>query len=102
MTGVSVRVHGGCPVWPLALHQLVMARDRQAFVGRHLEWRDFAAVPVGLMSGGGRFLEDVLQGYVVDWANHRVPPGDADCMLAALGSEVCHPRGTGGAITSQR
>ena len=32
LTDVHFRVLGGRLVWPLAFHQLVMARDRHAFV----------------------------------------------------------------------
>jgi hypothetical protein len=34
---------------------------------------------------GGQFLEEVLQGWAVDWANCHVPTGEVDCMLMALG-----------------
>ncbi len=34
---------------------------------------------------GGRFLEGVLQGSDVNWANRCFPADEADCVLVALG-----------------
>lgn len=85
MMGMRLRVLKGRWVWPLALHQMVMARAWRAFVEQHLEVSDFVAVPVGPWTMWGLFLEEVLWGWAVDWANCRIPSGEADCVLAALG-----------------
>ena len=50
-----------------------------------MEGNDFVAVPVGPRTMGGQFLEEVLQGWAVDWANCHVSTGEVDCMLMALG-----------------
>lgn len=85
MTSVLVAVLGGRLMWPLALHQLVMAEDCHVHVEHCLESRVFTAVPVHPGSGGGWFLGDVLQGYGVNWATWSMPPGKAACVLAVLG-----------------
>ena len=54
-------VLGGRPVWLLALHQLVMARDHWAYLERCLVQVDFIAMPLEVRSVGTRFLEDVRE-----------------------------------------
>jgi len=85
VTGMHATVLGGRPVWPLVLHQLVMTGDRQAYVDRRLEDVDFLPVPLRTGSGGWCFLGEVRRGYEINWSDHRVPPEQADCVLAALG-----------------
>ncbi len=85
LKGVHLRVLGGRPVWPLAFHQFVTARDRSAFVERRMESRDFSPVPVGSGSAGSRLVGELLSGYVDEWGTTRVPAGEVDCVLAALG-----------------
>jgi hypothetical protein len=85
LMGVHLRVLGGHPVWPLAYHQLVTARDRRAFVEQHLEWRDFLPVSLGPRSLGERHPEELLAGYCDEWGSARMPAEEADCVLAALG-----------------
>ena len=87
-------VLGGRPVWPLALYQLLAAEDHRAYFDQRLEGVDKSAVPVGPGSYGEWFLEDVVSGAGCGWAGRWVPPGQADCVLAALGVlpmrfEVC-------------
>jgi hypothetical protein len=83
LTGVHLRVLGGRPVWPLAFHEFVMARD--AFVEQRTECRDFSPVPVGSGSAGSCLLEELLSRYVDGWGTTRVPAVEVDCVLAALG-----------------
>ena len=78
-------VLGGRPVWPWALHQLLTASNRRAYLERCLAQVDFIALPLEPRSAGARFIEDVREGHDVDWANSRVTPDQADCILAALG-----------------
>ena len=85
LTGVHLRVLGGRPVWPLAFHQFVTARDRAAFVEQRLEFRDFLPVPVRPGSAGARLQEELLSGYFDQWGATRVPAVEVDCVLAALG-----------------
>ena len=66
--GVHLRVLGGRPVWPLAFHQLVAARDWCAFVEQRLvEGRDFLPVPLEPRSLDARHLEELLAGYWDQW-----------------------------------
>jgi hypothetical protein len=83
-TGVHLRVLRGCPVWPLAFNQFVMAGDRRAFVVRRLECCHF--VPAWYRSGSAvaRLLEEILAGHS-DWESAWVSAAEADCVLAALG-----------------
>ena len=83
--GVRTMVLGGRPVWLWALHQLLTADDRRAYLERRLVQLDFTALPLGTQSVGAQFLEDVREGHDVDWANSRVTPDQADRILAALG-----------------
>jgi hypothetical protein len=85
LTDVHLRVLGGRPVWPLAYHQFVTARDRHEFVEQRLEWHDF--LPVWFRSGsvGACLLEEIPAGYCDEWGSARVPAVEADCVLAALG-----------------
>ena len=76
---------GGRPVWPWALHQLLTASNRWAYLECHLAQVDFLALPLEPQSAGAWFLEDVREGHNVDWAHSRVTPDQADCILAALG-----------------
>ena len=46
---------------------MVTVRDWHAFVEKCLEGSDFLAVPVGLRTVGGCFLEGVLEGRVPEW-----------------------------------
>jgi len=85
LTGLHLRVLGGRPLWPLAYHQFVTARDRHAFVEQRLEWRDFLPVPFRLGSIGARLLEELLAGYCDEWGTVWVPAVEADCVLSALG-----------------
>jgi len=85
LTGVHLRVLGGRPVWPLAYHQFVMARDQYAFVEQRLEWRDFMPVPFRPGSIGACLLEELLAGYCDEWGSARMPAVEADCVLVALG-----------------
>ena len=55
------------------------------FVEWHLDGSDSSAMPVGPQTMGGRFLEDVLWGCAVDWADCCVLAREADCVLVALG-----------------
>ena len=71
--GVHMTVLGGWPVWPLALHQLLVTEDCLAFLDQCLEGVDFFAVPVGPWSFGERVLEDVVSGGDLGWAGRRVP-----------------------------
>ncbi len=45
--GVHTTVLGGRPVWPLVLHQLLMAGDRRAYLEWRLAQADFTALPLG-------------------------------------------------------
>ena len=45
----------------------------------------FCRFAVGVRVGGGTFINDVREGHVVDWADHRLIPDQVDCMMAALG-----------------
>ena len=72
-------------MWPLAFHQLVMARDRHAFVERCLEGRDFLPVLLGPCSIGVRHLEELLVGYCDKWGSAWMPADEADCLLVTLG-----------------
>ena len=83
--GVRTTVLGGRPVWPWALHQLLMADDRRAYLESRLAKGDFTALLLGPRSAGARFLEEVREGHDIDWANSRIPPDQADRVLAALG-----------------
>ena len=83
--GVRTTVLGGRPVWPWALHQLLTADDRWAYLESRLVKVDFTALPLGPRSAGAQFLEEVREGHDVDWANSRIPPDQADRVLAALG-----------------
>ena len=83
--GMHLTVFSGRPVWPLALHQLVMAVDRRVFLERRLEWVNFSGVPLRPGSGGGQFIGEVKRGYKVDWSDCHVLPDQADCVLAARG-----------------
>ena len=83
--GVRTTVLGGWPVWPWALHQLLMASNRRAHLERRLAGIDFMALPVEPRSAGAQFLKDVREGHNVLWANSRVTPDQADRVLAALG-----------------
>ena len=85
VVGVHLTVFGGRPVWPLALHQLVMVVDCRAFLEHHLECADFLAVPLRPGLGGGQFLGEMTRGYEMDWSDQRMLLDQADCVLAALG-----------------
>ena len=50
--GVHTTVLGGWPVWPLALHQLLMARDHQVYLEHRLAQVDFIATPLEPQSAG--------------------------------------------------
>ena len=67
--GMHLMMFVGRPVWPLALHQLVMAVDCGEFLESCLEWADFSAVPLRPGLGGGQFLREVTRGYEVDWSD---------------------------------
>ena len=82
---MHLRVLGGRPVWPLEFHQFVTARDRPAFVGQRVEFRDFLPVPVRPGSAGARLQEDLLSGYHDGWGTTRATAVEVDCVLAALG-----------------
>ena len=43
---VRTTVHGGWPVWPWALHQLLTASNRRAHLERHLAGINVMALPV--------------------------------------------------------
>ena len=77
MMGVHLKVLGGHPVWPLAFHQLVMARDQRAFVEQHLEGHDFLSVSLGPCSFGVHHLEEHLVWYCDEWASVRMPAEEA-------------------------
>ena len=64
---VHLRVLGGRPVWPLAFHQFVTARDRPAFVEQRVECHDFLPVLVRSGSAGARLLEELMSGYFDEW-----------------------------------
>ena len=85
LTGVHLRVLGGRPVWPLAFHELAAASDRRVHVEQRMAGVDFVPDRLGPRTAGALFLERVLRGEAVDWATRDVPPGEADCVLAALG-----------------
>jgi hypothetical protein len=85
LTGVHLRVLGGHPVWPLAFHQFVMARDWRAFVEQCLVCCDFLPILFRSGSVGACLLEELLAGYHDEWGTARVPAVEADCVLAALG-----------------
>ena len=85
LTGMHLMVLGGRPVWPMAFHHFMTARDRRAFVEQRLECRDFLPILFRLGSVGARLLEDILAGYHDEWGTARVPAVEADCVLAALG-----------------
>ena len=85
LTGVHLRVLGGRPVWPLAFHELAAASDRRMHVEQRMAGVDFVPDRLGPRTAGALFLERVLRGEAVDWATRDVPPGEADCVLAALG-----------------
>ena len=82
---VCTTVLGGWPVWPWALHQLLMVSNRWAHLEHCLAGIDFMALPVEPQSVGARFLNDVREGHNVDWADSSVTPDQADRILAALG-----------------
>lgn len=50
---VHTTVLSGWPVWPLVLHQLVMACNRRTYLEDCMAHVDFIALPVELPSGGG-------------------------------------------------
>ena len=83
--GVHLRVLGGLPVWPMAFHRFVTARDRRAFVEQRLECPDFLPIPFRLGSVGARLLEDILVGYHDEWGTAWVPAAEVNCVLVALG-----------------
>ena len=83
--GVHTMVLGGRSIWLWALHQLLTASNCRAHLERRLAGINFMALPVEPRSAGARFLKDVREGHDVDWANSRVTPDQADCVLAALG-----------------
>ncbi len=85
MTGVHLRVLGGRLVWPLAFHELAAASDRRSHVEQRMAGADFEPGQLGPRSAGAVFLDRVLRGEAVDWSMRGVPPGEADCVLAALG-----------------
>ena len=85
LTGVHLRVLGGRPVWPLAFHELAAASNRRVHVEQRMAGVDFVPDRLGPRTAGAWFLERVLRGEAVDWATRDVPPGEADCVLAALG-----------------
>ena len=64
--GVHTTVLGGRPVWPLALHQLVIARDHRAYLEHCLAWVDFIALPLEPRSVGAQFFEGVREWHDVD------------------------------------
>ena len=80
MTGVHLRVLGGRSVWPLTFHELM--------VGQRLAGADFTPEPLGPRTAGAYLLNRVLRGDAVDWTTRDVPPGEVDCVLAALGLET--------------
>ena len=59
--------------------------DRRALLEHCLKSADFTAM--SLMPGlfGGRFLDNVMSGCEINWEECKVPPDQADCVLAALG-----------------
>jgi len=85
LLGMHLRVLGGHPVWTLAYHQLVTARDQHVFVEQRLEWRDFSPVPSRPGSFGVRLLEELLAGYCDEWGSAQMLAVEADCVLVALG-----------------
>ena len=85
LTGVYLRVLGGRPVWPLAFHELAATSNRRMHVEQRMAGVDFVPDRLGPRTAGALFLERVLRGEAVDWATRDVPPGEADCVLAALG-----------------
>jgi hypothetical protein len=72
-------------MWPLAFHKLMAADDWREHVGRRLAGADFTPEPLGPRMAGVYFLNRVLRGDAVDWMTRDVPPGEVDCVLAALG-----------------
>ncbi len=72
-------------MWPLAFHELAAASDRRVHVEQRMAGVDFVPDRLGPRSAGALFLERVLRGEAVDWATRDVPPGEVDCVLAALG-----------------
>ena len=85
MEGVHMTVFSGRPVWPLALYKLVMVSDHRAYLEVHMGRMDFVPMPLEPRSAGSRFLEDMRERPIVDWADRRVPPDQADRVLTALG-----------------
>ena len=85
LTGVHLRVLRGRPVWPLAFHQLVMARYQRTFVEQCLEGRDFSPVPLGPCSFSACHLEELLAGYCEEWGSVQMPVEETDCVLVVLG-----------------
>ena len=45
----------------------------------------FLPLPLRTGSGGWCFFNEVKRGYKINWSNHRMPPEQDDCVLAALG-----------------
>jgi hypothetical protein len=85
MMGVHLRVLGGRSVWTLAFHKLMAADDRREHVGWRLAVADFMPEPLEPLTAGAYFLNRVFRGDAVDWTICDVPPGEVDCVLAALG-----------------
>ena len=53
---------------------------------------DFTLLLLGAWTAGTQFLDHVLRGDAADWNTCNVPPGDVDCVLAALGLYHVHVR----------
>ena len=85
LMGMHLRVLCDRPVWPLAFHQFVTARDWRAFVEGRLEWRDFSPVPLGPHSLSALYLGELLVVCCDKWVCARMPADEADHVLVALG-----------------
>ena len=85
MEGIHMTVFGGQPVWHLASYQLVTAHDRWMYLEQCMGHVNFVVLLLEPRLAGARFLNDVKEGCIVDWADHRVTPDQTHRMLAALG-----------------
>ncbi len=85
MTGVHLRVLGGQSVWPLTFHELMAAGDRRTFMEERLSRANFVPDRLEQRTPGAIFCDRVLRGDAVDWMARDLPPGETNCVLAALG-----------------
>ena len=85
MTGMHLRVLGGCPVRPVAFYQLMAAENRRTHVVGLKVQADYTPTPLAPRMGGARFYDDVVCGCAVDWTGATVEREEADAVLAALG-----------------